>query len=220
MSVTILSTTTKNPITIIGERAGVCYGSDISNKEKNYARGLDCLQSQHGRVLEFVNVEMIIEGYSSRVIREWYTHIAGGPTRLQASTRYINYNNFEYVTPPAIKNNEQALKEYDNIMTCISLTYKQLLELGITKEDAGNILPLGLTTKIVDKRNLRNLIDMSHQRLCTRAYHEFRKLMNDIMTELSNYSEEWKTVVEMMFVPKCKFLNHCPEKHSCGLVKN
>ena len=220
MSVTILSTTTKNPRTVMGERAGVCYGADIFNTEKNYARGLDCLQSQHGRVLEFVNVEMIIEGYSSRVIREWYTHIAGGPTRLQASTRYIDYNNFEYFIPQSIQNNKQALNEYDNIMTCISLTYKQLLSLGISKEDAANVLPLGLNTKIVDKRNLRNLIDMSHQRLCTRAYPEFRILMKDIMAELCNYSEEWRTIVELTFVPKCKFLQRCPEKHSCGLVTN
>ena len=82
----LLPETTKNPITLIGERAGICWGADISNKEKNYKRGLDCILSNHGRTLEYVNVEMIIDGYSARVIREWYTHIGGAPTRLQAST--------------------------------------------------------------------------------------------------------------------------------------
>ena len=219
MPVKILDTTTKNPITVIGERAGICYGSDISNKERNYKRGMDCLKSQHGRVLEFVNVEMVIEGYSSRVIREWYTHIGCLPTRLQASTRYINYDNFNYFTPPSIQLNEDALMEYTGIMEQIAQSYAKLIELGIAREDAGNVLPLGLHTRIVDRRNLRNLVDMAHQRLCTRAYHEYRKLMHEIMDCLSSYSDEWKTVVEMFFVPKCKFLNHCPEKNGCGLVK-
>lgn len=37
--VIILKETTQNPITLIGERAGICYNSDISNTEKNYKRG-------------------------------------------------------------------------------------------------------------------------------------------------------------------------------------
>ena len=108
-TVTILEETTKNPISLMGQRAGVCWGADVSNQEKNYKRGLDCMKSGHGRVLEYVNVEMIIDGYSARVIREWYTHIGGAPTRLQASTRYINYNDFSYTMPASVAKNDAAL---------------------------------------------------------------------------------------------------------------
>ena len=215
MSITILNTTTKNPITTIGERAGVCYGSNIGDPEKNYKRGLDCIKSGHGRSLEFVNIEMILDGYSSRVIREWYTHIGGAPTRLQASTRYINYNDFKYYTPDSIKENADALCEYENLMLNIKIAYKTLMDIGISKEDCANILPLGLLTKIVDKRNLRNLVDMSHQRLCNRAYKEYRDLMHDIIEALSNYSDEWKTVCKMLLVPKCEFFGKCTETYSC-----
>ena len=38
--ITILSETTKYPITLIGERAGVCWGADISDDKKNYKRGI------------------------------------------------------------------------------------------------------------------------------------------------------------------------------------
>ena len=82
-TITILPETTINPITIIGERAGVCWGADTKDKEKNYKRGIDCILSGHGRTLEYVNVEMIIDGYSARCVREWYTHIGGAPTRLR-----------------------------------------------------------------------------------------------------------------------------------------
>jgi len=50
-------------------------------------------------------------------------------------------------------------------------------------------------TKIVDKRNLRNLIEMSHQRLCGRAYWEYRQLMHDVSKALAEYSDEWLTIV-------------------------
>ena len=89
-TITILPETTKNPITLMGQRAGVCWGGNVEDPEKNYKRGMDCIISGHGRVMEYVNVEMIIAGYSARVEREWYTHIGGSPTRLQSSTRYIN----------------------------------------------------------------------------------------------------------------------------------
>lgn len=209
--------TTADPISLIGREAGVCWGSDISNNEKNYKRGLDCLNSGHGRTWEYPQVYLIIDGYSARVIREMYTHIGGSPTRLQASTRYINYKDgFEYIIPPSIRKNEEVMNEYILAMENITKSIKKLELLGVPKEDSALLLPLGMKSKVVLRTNLRNLIDMSHQRLCNRAYWEFRQLMKDIMSELSDYSDEWKYLVDSFFVPKCEVTGFCTEKHSCG----
>ena len=35
--------TYKKPITMIGVEAGICWGANTSNDEKNYLRGIDCL---------------------------------------------------------------------------------------------------------------------------------------------------------------------------------
>jgi thymidylate synthase (FAD) len=215
-TVAILKETTKNPLTLIGKRAGVCWGADTGSPEKNRKRGVDCIESGHGRTLEFVSVEMILDGYSARVIREWYTHIGGMPTRLQASTRYINYGNFEYIVPPSIENNADALKEYIHCMDHIAFAARKLESIDIPREDAAMLLPLGMTTRIVDKRNLRNLIDMSRQRMCNRAFWEFRELFGDICDALANYSEEWAWVVANCFHEKCVEMGYCPEKHGCG----
>ena len=215
-SVTIIKETTKNPITLMGERAGICWGSDLSDAEKNYKRGLDCIVSGHGRVLEYVNVELILDGYSARVIREWYTHIGGSPTRLQASTRYINYKNFDYVIPPKIEANPTAKEKYVQAMETIRTCEELEKECEIPREDAALLLPLGMTTKIVDKRNVRSLIEMSHQRMCTRAYWEYRQLMQDICKALGDYSEEWRYLVEHFFMPKCEVSGFCTERKSCG----
>ena len=214
--VTVLPETTQHPISLIGARAGVCWGADISNEQKNYKRGLDCITSGHGRTLEYVNVELVLEGYSARVIREFYTHIGGSPTRLQASTRYIDYKNFDYVIPFKVSINKEAQTIYDNTMKIITENAQKLEELGVPREDASMLLPLGMATKIVDKRNLRNYIDMSRQRMCSRAYWEFRELFKDICIALSKVSEEWQYIIMTQFMPKCEQLGYCPEKHSCG----
>lgn len=215
-TVTILDTTTRNPITLIGERAGVCWGADTTDAEKNYRRGLDCIESGHGRVMEFVNVEMVLDGYSARVIREWYTHIGGAPTRLQASTRYIDYGDFDYIRPDSITHKLDARIEYDAAMHQIAQTVQCLVDMGIPREDAALLLPLGMTTRIVCKHNARNLIDMSRQRECAKAYWEYRDLFRDLKLALTNYSEEWARLVSNTMHPKCVELGYCPEKKSCG----
>lgn len=211
----ITSDTTVKPITTMGFYAGTCWGADTSSAEKNYKRGLDCIQSGHGRVMELPQVYMIIKGYSARTMRQLYTHIGGAPTRLQASTRYIEYGNFDYITPPSIAKDPAAQARYDSIMHQISEAYKDLEVMDIPKEDCGLILPLGMTSDIIHRTNLRQLVDMSHERLCSRAYWEFRDLMKDLMKALSEYSDEWKYLVENYFKPKCELYDYCSEKNSC-----
>ena len=209
--------TTLKPISLIGKEAGVCWGADITNEERNYKRGIDCLVSGHGRTFEFPEVYMILDGYSARVIREWYTHIGGGPTRLQASTRYIDYESgFAFVTPPSVAKNPEALAKYEGLMAEIQKTLKELEGLGVPREDSAMGLPLGMETKVVTRINFRTLMDMSHQRMCTRAYWEYRVLFNDLIKALSAYSEEWAYLCKNYFMPKCEVAGFCTEKKSCG----
>ena len=53
MGVIVLTETTDIPITQIGEMAGICYGADTKNHDRNYKRGLECIKNNHGRTLEF-----------------------------------------------------------------------------------------------------------------------------------------------------------------------
>ena len=208
--------TTKTPLQMIGESAGFCWGSDISDANKNMKRAIDCIASGHGRTMEFPDIHLILDGYSARVIREFYTHIGCLPTRLQSSTRYVDAKSFKYVTPPSVFKNEKAKQVYDETMEHIREGYAKLEELGIKREDAAMVLPLGMETVIVDKRNFRNLVDMAKNRMCTRAYWEYRQLMNDICEALSSYSGEWNTLIKLCMKPKCEISGYCTESKSCG----
>lgn len=206
--------TEKDPLAHIGENAGVCWNSDITDVEKNIKRGKSCIQSGHLRTAEYPTVEMIIEGYSARCIRELYTHIIG-VTRLQDSTRYINFEDFAYYNPGST---EEQKEQIAKTMGDISENYGKLLDLGMKKEDCANILPLGMHTKIVWKINLRGLIHFMNMRLCNRALKEIRTLAGEIKTKLSAYSEEWKWICDNYFVPSCKTIGYCTEEKCCGLM--
>ena len=215
--VIILPETPKNPLSLIGERAGICWNADVSDDEKNIKRGISCIEAGHGRTMEFVDVHMIIDGFSARVMREYYRHVGGLTPYLQASTRYIDYKDFDVIRPASIERNEEALVEFNMAVKNLRKSLETLKTLGVPNEDVANLLPLGMATKCIEKRNLRNLVDMSHVRKCNRAYHEYRlELFPAIENALKDYSDQWVWIIDNLFKPKCEVYGYCDEKNSCG----
>lgn len=204
----------KTPIQYMGQCVGNCYGSDTSDYKKNYKRGKDCIESGHGRALEYPSVTLEIDGYSIRVVRELMRHVIG-TTYTQESTRYVNMRERGYVTPPAIEHHEEASVLYKNLIDKIFDIYDELIRCGINKEDAAMLLPLSMKTKIVMKINARALLHMAEVRMCSRAYWEFRQLMNDIKETISQLDSEWHEIADLM-LPKCEVVGYCTEKFSCG----
>lgn len=222
MSIEFLNIT-KNPLQFIGKCAGVCWNAPIDDAEKNRKRAISCIKSGHGRVIEFPDITMVLDGYSARMMRELYTHIGGAPTRVQSSTRYVDASDFHYYVPPKVVTNEQANAVYNDEMDRIAETYGKLLDLGIPKEDAANQLPLGMESKMVWKINVRTLINFMNKRLCTRALKEIRDFANELKNILSEVDDEWKWICDNLFVPTCeqyKFMNpdacFCLETQCCG----
>jgi len=200
---------TKNPLTLMGTAASSCWNSKPSAKI-----GIECIENNHGRILEFPDVTVEISNYSARVIREIYTHIVG-TSRVQASTRYIKYGEFDYIIPETIANHNSALGVYCEAMNTIQEAYQKLEGYGIPKEDIANILPLGMESKMVLKINARALLHMAEVRLCSRAYWEFRNFMNELLNEISKLDDEWAKIVTYA-KPKCEICGYCNEKFSCG----
>lgn len=217
--ITILPQTTKDPLQLIGTTSAVCYNADISNKEKNIKRALDCIHSGHGRVLEWPNVEVIVEGFSAKMMREAMRHIVGTSV-LQASTRYIDYEKgFDVITPPSIESNNDAMEVWCKAMNDIKMAMGSLKALGIPKEDYTNLLPLAYQSKMIWKVNLRTLVNFMNMRLCSRAYWEIREFSNMLKKALMEYSPEWEIICKELFVPKCDAVGYCTEAKCCGRHK-
>lgn len=225
MSISIISVT-QNPLQLIGRAAGICWEAPTDDPNKNIARAKSCIEAGHGRVLEFPEIMVAIDGDSARMFRELYTHIGGGPTRLQSSTRYVDERNFKYYTPPSCQ--KEGVKEvYDKGMAQMAQVYGELIELGVPREDAANQLPLGMDSRVVWKLNLRTLINFMNKRLCNRALLEIRKFASELRELLMGLDDEWKWIGENLFVPTCeqyKYLNpkmvFCLEKQCCGRHKS
>lgn len=215
--ITILPWTDKEPLNHIGYAAGVCWNSPVDDKEKNIKRAKGCISSGHTRTAEYPDIEMIIDGYSARAIRELYTHIIG-TTRLQSSTRYVDAANMdiqkEFYYPETL--NAEQTEAYRKAIEATMASYKEIEDSGISKEDVANLLPLGMHSKIVFKINLRALMHLANMRLCSRAYREIRHMLEEMKTELRKLSPEWEWICDNLLVPKCVAMGYCDEAKSCG----
>lgn len=227
MKIELLDGTTEFPLQKCGYNAGVCWDAPLNDKDKNIKRAISCIKAGHGRVLEYVDIELVIAEVSARCLRELYTHIGGAPTRLQSSTRYVSeQDGFGYYTPPKIENDIANKTIFTEGMASIQKAYNGLLENGVTKEDAANLLPLGMESKMVWKINLRALINFMNRRLCLRALKEIRDLSTEIKKQLAAKNEEWAWIADNLFVPTCEIYKYrnsqlvfCPEQQCCGKHK-
>lgn len=208
---------TSLPLQKIGECAGICYNTDTVDPIKNIKRARHCLNANHFRNLELATVTLEISGISCRLGRELYTHIGGMPTRLQASTRYITYKNFNYVIPKGLTKEQEEL--YISCMDNIKEQYSKMKDLGCNNDITGYMLPLGMETTIILQCNARMLSELMGNRLCSRALEEFRDLAALIKLKLSLLDEEWKEITDNLFTVKCKKYGYCPEGKPCREFK-
>ena len=207
---------TSNPLTTIGSIAGICYGQDNPKRFPNIAKR--CLEEGHLRVSEYADITIEFTGVSAKVVREMYTSTVG-ISKLQASTRYIDYSKcFDYIIPKTIDTPEKR-EIWDKTMTNTLKSMCELRDLGVPIEDFSNLLPLAYETKTVFKINVRALMTMMNTRLCTCAYWEYRDVMKELKQKISELDDEWEFIADNYFVPKCIKNGFCDEKtRHCGLM--
>ncbi len=63
--------------------------------------------------------------------------------------------------------------------------------------------------------NLRELIHIANERLCTRAQWEIREVVSRMKEEVVKV----EPFFEKYLTPKCARLGYCPEKESCGWIE-
>ena len=208
-----LTRITENPILAIEEAASNCYDSVPTGDGKIMKH---CIQSGHTSVTEFADFTFHIEGVSRALSHQLVRHRLA--SYAQRSQRYCSENEFGYVTPKSITNNDEATVIYKTIMRDLAFKYKQLQELGIPNEDARMVLPNACETQIEVKMNLRALMNFMNERLCSCAQWEIRLLAIKMREEVINLAPELADYL----VPKCekngKQFGACNEskKRTCG----
>ena len=190
MQVTLIQAT-PNPIETIAKIASICYDSDPKNPlglvKHLYRNG-------HHSVFEHIYFTFKIEGISRACSHQLVRHRHCSFT--QRSQRYCSEDSFEYVTPTSITK-RAFTGSYDFSMFEANKYYQVMQQEGIPNEDARYILPNACATELYLSCNLRELIHIANERLCSRAQWEIRELVKR-MVELVDPE------LQFMLVPKCK----------------
>ena len=192
MKVTLVQQT-DNPIETIASIASICYDSDPKNP-----MGLvkHLYRNGHHSVFEHIYFTFKIEGISRACSHQLVRHRMCAFT--QRSQRYCSEDGFGFVTPPTIHDDPSSEFNYRKVMNKVQDTYTGLTKMGeIPNEDARFLLPNACETSLFLSCNLRELIHIANERLCSRAQWEIRELV----TQMRNLVDE---NLRWMLVPKCQ----------------
>lgn len=190
MKVTLL-THTPEPEKIVASAAKLCYSSsDIEalmdnltdDKIEKFIKKLTDLG--HQSPLEHCSFTFGIEGVSRCLTHQLVRHRLASYS--QKSQRYVKEEQFEYIVPPTIQDNETAVKLYEQNMYSSHFTYKTLIDLGVPPEDARFVLPNACETKIVMTMNIRELLHFFNERCCNRAQWEIRAMADEMLAICKN----------------------------------
>ena len=171
--VTLLAVT-PNSEKLIEEAGRTCYLSldRISDgTEKNFIR--NCIKNGHHSILEHASASFRITGASRAFTHQLVRHRLASFS--QQSQRYVNEEEFNFIVPPDISGNSDAIELYRDYIETSRKTYLRLRELGIKKEDARFVLPNALESQIVFSANFRELRFIFTLRLHKSAQWEIRR---------------------------------------------
>ena len=190
MHVTLIQQT-PDPINTIANIASICYDSNPADPmrlvEHLYKNG-------HHSCFEHIYFTFKIKGISRACSHQLVRHRHCSFT--QRSQRYCSEDGFGIVVPESVQKIDEK-GGFETLMWEIEAHYNELCAIGIPNEDARYVLPNACATELYLSCNLRELIHIANERLCTRAQWEIRELVKK-MVDLVDPQ------LQFMLVPKCQ----------------
>lgn len=241
MKVTLI-THTPDPEKIVAAAAKICYSDSSASElmdgldDEKTAKFVEMLASMgHESPIEHVTFTFGIEGVSRTFLAQITRHrLASYSVQSQ---RYVKQENFVFITPPEIADDEQLKKIYEDSMNSSLNAYNKLADLLEQKhyddfiaggadektartraqkkaiEDARFVLPNACETKMVVTMNARSLLNFFRMRCCSRAQWEI-KAVADQMLRLC--VAEAPSIFKKAG-PSCVMSGRCTEgKMTCG----
>ena len=190
MKVEILDAT-QNPIDLVSIAMGRCYAKD--DVSENRVRR--AFNDRHMSVFEHVKVTVKISEVSRALSHQLVRHRMA--SFCQESQRYVKVDVSEdwFVKPDLGEGNAEDI--FGKAMQFSALAYRQLLDAGISAEDARYVLPNACQTSLVMTMNLRELWHFLELREDSHAQWEIRELANEIRAKVGEVSEQWKSIMSL-----------------------
>lgn len=186
------------------ETAGrICYMSFAKPRPGGNKAYIDhIIEVGHGSVIEHAVYGLIISGVSRSLTHELVRHRVG-MSPSQMSQRYVDESDCNFVVPPAIENDPEALGVWMKHMQASQEAYKSLYEIldkkhavndrttrrKICREAARSVLPAATETIIYVTANARALRHFLELRGSLGADREIRRLAVEMLRVLQ--AESW-----------------------------
>jgi len=209
---------TPEPDRVVATAARLCYSQQRPEKiwadftveeQKKFLQKI--LENGHYSPLEHATFTFSIQGVSRTLSHQLVRHRIASYS--QRSQRYVEENTFKPVLPPSIDQTPQAREAFSQVIKAIREGYNELVEMGISKEDARYLLPNACETQLIMSMNTRSLLNFLELRCCRRAQWEIRDLAWRIRAQV-------KEVAPLLFSisgPSCLAKGYCREGNlSCG----
>lgn len=131
------------------------------------------MTSGHFSALEHANYTFAIDGISRAMTHQLVRHRLASYN--QQSQRYVSYAEEPcFIIPPQIAEEPAAAEKYNAANAAAFAAYREMIDAGISPEDARYLLPNAMETKIVVTMNVRELLHFFELRCCKRAQWEIR----------------------------------------------
>ena len=166
------SITSAAPTEKLIEYAGrLCYRSQGGGTPKATARFIrKRVEEGHESIIEHSSASFEISGISRSCSHQLVRHRLASFS--QESQRYVDMSNPEWVIPPDIAADPEALAIWEASLARTQQAYQQLRARGIRKEDARFLLPNAAATRLVMTANFRELLHLFRIRISPHAQWE------------------------------------------------
>jgi len=163
------------------EYAGrACYRSEPKGIPGKFLKAR--IREGHESIIEHASVTFEISGISRACSHQLVRHRIASYS--QESQRYVDMSAPEFVAPPSVAGNSQALAVWEAFMRNVAHTYRQLRDLGVRKEDARFVLPNATATRLIVTMNFRSLRHFFSVRCDRAAQWEIRDLALEMLRQI------------------------------------
>lgn len=134
-------------------------------------------------------------------------------SKIKTQARDYIAQRYYCVLPAEIEKNLDAILTYIAALENCKKAYLDMVKMGVDKEDARYILPMGTCTNLVVTMNARSLYNFFNLRCCERAQSEIRQLARMMLDEVRKIAPN---LFKKAGAP-CEATGYCPEgAFSCG----
>jgi thymidylate synthase (FAD) len=163
------------------EHAGrICYRSAARGEPGRFVKSR--VREGHESIIEHASVTFEISGISRACSHQLVRHRIASYS--QESQRYVEMSAPEFVVPPSVQENPQAMAVWDEFVAQVGDTYHRLRKLGVRKEDARFVLPNAAATRIIVTMNFRSLRHLFSIRCDRAAQWEIRALALEMLRQV------------------------------------